>query len=469
MTVATDPGTQRLNPGVAPGVDAELTAEQRLALGKSLRKQVRRRAHAAWQPAADRPSVVEFMRRDDEGRLDSLLPIRYQRMSESAFAYFRGSASVMAFDVAGAPSTGVYVQLAGDAHLLNYGILGSPTGRLLFDVNDFDETLPGPWEYDVKRLAASATIASRANSLDESTARAVTLSSVRSYRLHTARLAGEPMIAVWDGHADAEELVKSLPAADRAAASKTLRKAEKRSDLQAAEKLSVIVDGKAQIVDRPPLVDHGPFPDFDEDVVVAMLQEYGRSLSSDRRQLLERYRYADFALKVVGVGSVGTHDYAVLLEGSGGSGEDPLLLQLKEAKASCLEPYFGSSGTQNHAERVVYGQRICQSASDVLLGWSHDAATGRSYYWRQLWDHKGSFEPSAMSFQELQSYVAFCGRSLAYAHARAGAAGRISGYLGRSDVFDRAIADFAALYADQMERDHAALVAALDDGRLPSA
>jgi uncharacterized protein (DUF2252 family) len=454
------------NPGLAPQIDAELTVAERVALGRSFRKSVPRQAHAAWEAASDRPSIVEFMLRDAEDRVASLLPLRYERMLESPFTFFRGAASVMAFDLAGAPSTGVFVQLAGDAHLKNFGMFGSPTGRLLFDINDFDETLPGPWEYDVKRLAASAMLAARVNGFTKPQVLGATLACVRSYRQHVKRLSRMPMLAVWYEHLDPAELLREMPAAERGAARDALKKARQRTDLRAAARLTELVAGKPRILDRPPLLDHGPFPSFDEAVVIAMLQDYKRSLPYDRRQLLERYRYADFARKVVGVGSVGTHDYVVLLEGSGASGSDPLILQLKQASSSCLEPYWGAADFGNHAERVVSGQQLVQAASDILLGWSRNERTGRCFYWRQLWDHQIGLEPTAMSPAQLESYGAFCGWALARSHARSGAAARISGYLGTRDTFDRAIASFAALYADQSERDHAALQNAVEHGRL---
>ena len=263
----------------------------------------------------------------------------------------------------------------------------------------------------MKRLAASVTVAARANGLDELQARTATLASVCSYRERITEYAAMPMLTTWYEHIDPAVLVKALPPTERVGTAKAIKKAKARHDLHVAAKLTHAVDGRPKIIDQPPLIDHGPFEDFDEGVVHTMLDEYKQTLLHDRRQLLDRYLYADFARKVVGVGSVGTYDYVVLFEGSGGTGDDPLILQLKQATTSCLEPYFGAAGLENHAERVVNGQRLAQAASDILLGWSHNPKTGRCFYWRQFRDHKASFDPAAMSPTQLGIYSAFCGWS----------------------------------------------------------
>ena len=436
--------------------------EARLA-GRALRRQVARSAHASWVPSPDRPDPVSLLESQDATRAPELVPIRYGRMLASPFGFLRGSAIVMASDLAHTPVTGLTTQICGDAHLSNFGMFASPERDLVFDVNDFDETLPGPWEWDVKRLAASGVVAARAAGLSRRDTRAIAQAAARSYRAHMHALADLTTLALWYRRIDATDI-----AADRRSRRLLggfLKAAQRHRDENARARLLRRVRGHLRFVDDPPLITRAPVTTEESQALQEMFAAYARSLRYDWRVLLDRYEVVDVARKVVGVGSVGTRTFVVLLVANR-SAADPLILQLREADASVLEPHLGTSPLRSHAERVVDGQRVMQSVSDVFLGWSHSPMTGVDYYWRQLWDWKGSAAINSMHLEELTFYVSLCGRALALAHARGGDRLGIAGYLGTSDAFDRAIADFAEAYAEQTDRDHAALVTAVKHGRI---
>jgi uncharacterized protein (DUF2252 family) len=439
------------------------TYQQRRERGRAARQRTPRSSHAAWAPARERPDPVELLEAQAKNRQPDLVPLRYQRMTPSPFAFMRGAAIIMAHDLAGTPRTGIQAQLCGDCHLSNFGAYASPERTLLFDVNDFDETLPGPWEWDVKRLATSLVVAGRDNGFGDSECRRAARGVATSYRQRTAEYAEMGELEVWYSRVSAEDVL-GLIADSRTMkkVTKTMSKARGRDSLQALSKLTKIVDGRRMIDDDPPLVvrvvEEGLREQIDD-----ILQMYRRTLQDDRRHLLEQYRFVDVARKVVGVGSVGTRDYIALLEGR--DEDDPLFLQVKEAEASVLESYLPKSTYKNHGQRVVAGQRLMQAASDIFLGWLRGPA-GRDFYWRQLRDMKGSAKVERMSPHELIQYAGICGWALARAHARSGDRVQIAAYLGKSERFDGAIADFAKAYADQTERDHAALCAAVKSGKV---
>jgi uncharacterized protein (DUF2252 family) len=457
------------DPQLSPG--ASLDHLQRQERGRAARRTVPRGSHAQWAPAPDRPDPVDLLEVQAKGRLQELMPIRYGRMMASPFAFMRGAAVVMANDLAGTPKTGIQAQLCGDAHLLNFGAYASPERALLFDLNDFDETMPGPWEWDVKRLAASFVVAGRDNGFGASDCRQAAQACVASYRQRIAEYSQMGELEVWYSRISEEE-VRGLLTDARAGKktekklSKNVRKARGRDSLQALSKLTTVVDGRRIVKDDPPLLVRIPEGDEIRGQIYAILESYKRTLQEDRRHLLDRYRFVDAARKVVGVGSVGTRAYVVLLEGR--DRDDPLFLQVKEAGASVLEGHV-PSGTREHHEhhghRVVAGQRLMQAASDIFLGWFR-GTEGRDFYWRQLKDMKGSAKVESMSPDELPLYGGLCGWALARAHARSGDRVQIAGYLGKSDRFERAVADFAVAYADQNEQDHAALLESVESGRI---
>jgi uncharacterized protein (DUF2252 family) len=447
---------------------ASLDYQQRHERGRAARRLVSRGSHAQWAPAPDRPDPVELLEAQARDRIQELLPIRYGRMMASPFAFLRGSAIVMANDLAGTPKSGIQAQLCGDTHLLNFGAYASPERALLFDLNDFDETLPGPWEWDVKRLAASFVVAGRDNGFDASDCRAAAQASVTSYRQRMAEFSEMGELEVWYSRIGEEE-VRGLLTEARAGKkttkklSKNVRKTRGRDSLQAFSKLTTVVDGRRVINDDPPLLVRVPEEDEVRAQVYAILESYKRTLQEDRRHLLERYDFVDAARKVVGVGSVGTRVFVVLLEGR--DRDDPLFLQVKEAGSSVLEGYLKSNTYEHHGHRVVAGQRLMQAASDIFLGWFR-GTEGRDFYWRQLKDMKGSAKVETMSADELYIYAGLCGWALARAHARSGDRVQIAAYLGKSERFDRSVADFAVAYADQNEQDYEALCAAVKSGRV---
>ena len=479
-----------------PGVD------EYEAMGLQARDRAPLLSHARWRPATGRRDPVALLEEQDATREPDLVPVRHGRMMVSPFTFYRGAAKVMAADLADTPAAGLEVQLCGDAHLLNFGLFASPERILLFDVNDFDETLPGPFEYDVERMAASFTVACRTNGFAKADTREVTLASVRAYREAMASFARMGTMDVWYARLDEDELRASIRGAvastvrqekqgvkrkkaarkeDKRArkaekqADKAMAKAHSRDSLQALSKLGEVVDGKYRIVSQPPVV----VPSRDlaatyglsaEEVMRAIREQfraYRATLPDDRRKLLERFQFVDAARKVVGVGSVGTRDFIVLLQGR--DTQDPLFLQVKEAQASVLEKSLRRSRYRQHGERVVQGQRMMQAASDIYLGWTKGPDVRRHFYWRQLRDMKGSVDVERATPVGLAYYARTCGWTLARAHARSGPAIAIAEYLGDSDTFDRSVTDFSERYADQNDKDYQQFVNAVRSGRLEAA
>ncbi|MER7707760.1 DUF2252 domain-containing protein [Kitasatospora sp. NPDC097605] len=441
---------------------------ERRRRGRAARDRIPRSAHGRWIPAADRPDPLTVLAQQAVDRLADLSPIRYGRMADSPFAYLRGAAAVMAADFAAVPETGLTVQLCGDAHLLNFGLYASPERALLFDVNDFDETYPGPFEWDVKRLAASVAVAARDNGQTEERVRRAALTAAQGYARAMRRLAGFGELDVWYARIDTADLLPLVRKGRRKLVEDSLDKARRRTSLQAFGKLTEKdEEGRRRIVSDPPLIE--PVPRDELRRVGKIFGDYRATLAEDRRVLLDRFRLVDAARKVVGVGSVGTRCFILLLEGR--DERDPLFLQIKEAGRSVLEPYLpttrpaGEAPVVHGGHRVVTGQRLLQAASDIFLGWTTGPA-GRHFYGRQLRDMKGSVDVAALTPGALRAYADLCGRALARAHARSGDRIAVAGYLGSSDAFAEAVADFAVLYADRTAADHAALLAAIDAGRL---
>ncbi|MFB4426128.1 DUF2252 domain-containing protein [Streptomyces sp. QL37] len=456
------------------------TPEERAALGKAARGRAPRSSHGVFDPPPDRPDPLTVLEAQSAARVPELVPIRYGRMTESPFRFYRGAAAVMAADLAGTPDSGIRAQLCGDAHLLNFRLLASPERHLLFDINDFDETLPGPWEWDVKRLAASFVIAGRANGFTDREQKRIVLATVRSYRESMIRFAGMRNLDVWYARIDEGHLravgAGRLAAGGRERLARATAKARTRDSLQAFDKLTEVSGGRLRLSADPPLLVpiadllHDAERDATEREFRRLVRRYGRSLPSDRRALLADFRPVDMARKVVGVGSVGTRCWVILLLGRDGG--DPLILQAKEADTSVLAPFAGPSAYRNQGERVVAGQRLMQAAGDIFLGWERvDGIDGRrrDFYVRQLRDWKGIAEPERMAPRGMAAFGELCGTTLARAHARSGDRIAIAAYLGHGDVFDRALATFAERYADRNERDHRALVDAVAAGRLPAA
>jgi uncharacterized protein (DUF2252 family) len=460
------------------GAVPHLSVGERAARGKAARAEVPRPSHAAYEPQARRPDPVKLLERQAKSRVPELVPIRYGRMLVSPFTFYRGAALIMASDLAATPRSGLTVQCCGDAHLSNFGVFASPERRLVFDLNDFDETLPGPWEWDVKRLAVSMLIAAQDNGFAAKDQERIVLGTVAGYREAMAEFAAMSNLAVWYSRLEVEralaELGPQLKPSQAKRTGKALAKARTKDSMSAFSKLVRVVDGEARIIAEPPLI--VPVEDLVEGVereqVLGGLQDllglYRRTLEYDRRTLLEEYRLADFARKVVGVGSVGTRAWIALMLGR--DDEDPLMLQMKEAEASVMEGFVGPSTFKNHGERVVAGQRLMQATSDIFLGWVHVEAgmdgKARDFYGRQLKDWKGSAEIEQMVPKGMTLYGRLCGWTLARAHARSGDRIAIASYLGSGTSFDRAILSFSKAYAEQNERDYRALVKAVESGRI---
>jgi uncharacterized protein (DUF2252 family) len=450
----------------------------RAASGKQARQTAPRSVHATWHPAADRPDPVTVLEAQNERREPDLVPVRHGRMMASPFTFYRGAAAVMASDLQSLPRAELHVQLCGDAHLSNFGLYASPERALLFDLNDFDETLPGPFEFDVVRLGASFVVAARNNGFSRDRCREAVTAAIAAYRTAMREFASMRTLDVWYARIDAEEILHAMletgTEAQRARAGamdKTLRKARSRGSMHALGKLTEVVDGRRRIIHDPPVVvpsrvlrELGYDADEIEALVRDQLAAYRATLQDDRRRLLERFELVDVARKVVGVGSVGTRAYIVLLIGR--DADDPLFLQVKEAGPSVLERHLPPSAYATPGERVVHGQRLMQAASDIMLGWTCGVQAGRYYYWRQLRDMKGSATIERLAPSGLEWYAGVCGWTLARAHARSGDPIAIASYLGSSDRFDRAMATCCERFADQNERDHEAFVRAVHAGRL---
>jgi uncharacterized protein (DUF2252 family) len=460
----------------------ELTRAERVAQGKQARKDVPRKSHGEWEPAAGRPDPIELLEEQAKTRVPELVPIRYRRMSVSPFTFYRGAALLMASDLSHTSDSGLQVQVCGDAHLSNFGGFASPERELVFDLNDFDETLPGPWEWDVKRLAASVAVAGRARGFSAADRRKMLLGCVRRYREAMRRFAGMGNLQVWYSMLSGDVLgdaMAGLKAGHRkefqSRVEKATAKATTKDSMKAFAKLTTRVEGHLQIISDPPVIVRAVdlLPAGEAHDLQALMQglfdEYKATLQDDRRRLLEGYRFVDMARKIVGVGSVGTRCWILLLEGRS-TDQDPLFLQFKEADTSVLERFLGDSEFENHGRRVVEGQRLMQSVSDIMLGWLHtdEGLDGRSrdFYGRQLWDWKFSASVDTMTPTIMGPYVGMCAWTLARAHARSGDRVAIASYLGGSDVFDGAIADFAELYADQSERDYESLLGGIESGRV---
>ncbi|MGW2513051.1 DUF2252 domain-containing protein [Streptomyces scopuliridis] len=454
-----------------------LSPQERADRGRAARKRAPRSGHAGYTPAEKRPDPVDVIEEQSATRVPELVPLRYGRMTESPFRFYRGAAAIMAGDLASTATSGIRAQLCGDAHLLNFRLLGSPERRLVFDINDFDETLPGPWEWDVKRLAASLVIAGRENGYSAKQRAGIVRAAVRSYRERMRQFAGMGNLEVWYDSADMAQLqdlaARRLSARGRGRVSRAMAKARTKDSVQAFAKLTQLRGGERRFVAEPPLV--VPIDDMvagaERDRISrelhALIERYAQSLSTERAHLLRQYRVADIARKVVGVGSVGTRCWILLLLGK--DDEDPLILQAKEADHSVLAAHVGESEYDNQGQRVVAGQRLMQAVGDVFLGW--DRVTGidgrqRDFYVRQLRDWKGIMVPQIMVPRGMRVMGELCGETLARAHARSGDRIAIAAYLGAGEAFDAALAEFAESYADQNERDHQALVDAVGRGRV---
>jgi uncharacterized protein (DUF2252 family) len=471
-----------MSPGVLAPPHELLTPGEWRKRGREHRSAVSRPSHAGWDPPADRPDPIAILEEQARTRVPDLIPIRYGRMAASPFAYFRGAAAPMAWDLAHTPTTGIRVQACGDAHLLNFGMFGAPDRRLVFDVNDFDETLPASFEWDVKRLAASLAVAARDKEFRDRDARAAARAAVHSYRTEMASYAAMRFLDVWYSRVDIDQVTSLFDAVQPKAAvrrrARDIKKAHRRTSLKAFLKMCDHVDGQYRIRPSHPVIVRYPIerhPGTLEELrqAIALYQE---TLDVDRQEVLRRYYFGDFARKVVGVGSVGTEAFVLLLLGD--RADEPLFLQLKEAQASVLAPFAGDSDSKHQGERVVRGQRLTQAAADPFLGWTTGIGTSiadsrerpdggsKDYYVRQLRDMKGSMSVTLMDPLQLNYYGRLCGWALARAHARTGRASVISGYLGSSENFDHAIADFAMAYADQNDQDYRRLLRAISDGRV---
>ncbi|MFG2261624.1 DUF2252 domain-containing protein [Streptomyces sp. NPDC048720] len=461
-------------------VTGSRSLSDRMARGRNARSHVPRSAHGVFEPAPDRPDVIEVLEHQSATRLPELVPIRYGRMLESPFRFYRGAAAVMAADLGPLPGTGLQVQLCGDAHLLNFRLLASPERHLVFDINDFDETCPGPFEWDVKRLAASFVIAGRANGFPARQQNEAVLHCVRAYRERMREFARMRTLDVWYAQDDADRmrelLASSMDKAGRRRTEQATARARSRTHMRAFAKLTTLTPQGRRIAADPPLItplrdlEAGRTAEQEDRYLQSLLDEYARTLPSERRHLLDRYRLVDVARKVVGVGSVGTRCWILLLLGR--DDDDPLLLQAKEAQESVLAPYTHGQRYDNQGHRVVAGQRLIQTTSDIFLGWTHVIGLdglGRDFYVRQLLDWKGIVRPDTMDPALLNLFGQVCGASLARAHARSGDPVAIAAYLGGGDRFDRALPHFAQAYADQNERDFAALGEAARSGRIEAA
>ena len=451
--------------GIANFISEYKTAEQRREEGKSLREKIPRESHAEWEMASDRSDPVKVIKESSEGRLQHLIPIRYGRMSKSVFTFYRGTASLMAMDLARTPASGIRVQACGDCHLSNFGLFATPERNLAFDINDFDETLPAPFEWDIKRLAASFSIAALDNRFSDKDCKAITRSCVQAYREAMEKFSTMKVLDVWYSKFDMDAFVASAPDAE---AKRNRERIVKEARANVADyvfpKITEVHEGRRHIVDQIPLVYHPPPEDKVPELAMDALQMYRETLPYERQVLLDRYHIEDIAMKVVGVGSVGTWCGVALFMAEE---DDPLLLQVKEARPSVLAPYAGKSKFDHQGERIVVGQRLMQSASDMMLGWMTGSGKyKKQFYIRQLRDMKFSLDISILKPVQLSRYAGICGWTLARAHARSGDPSVIAGYLGKSDTFDRAIETFSGKYADQTKRDYELFTDAIESGEI---
>ncbi len=459
------------------------TAHERREHGVSLREQVPYESHAVWEAPANRPDPVELLKGQGTSRLQGLLPLRYERMSLSAFTFYRGGALIMATDLSHTPSTGIRAQLCGDAHISNFGMFNSPERHTVFDITDFDETALGPWEWDIKRLATSVEICCRDRAFPHKLGREITYACVQAYCEGMATFANMGNLDVWYAHLDIDEVLErfatDLPEKVQGDVVTTLEKAKRKTSARAIGKMTEVVDGRLRIVSNPPVL--VPLRDMDEkdheytaidatkikDLLHRVLSGYLQTLTPATRRLVEQYRPVDSAMKVVGVGSVGTRDFIIVMEGTGS--EDPLVLQVKEAQESVLERFCGKDASVQHGQRVVEGQHAMQATSDMLLGWCQipeEDGTLKDYYVRQLWDGKGAIDLTNINAEDLELMAETCGWTLARAHARSGDRFEIAGYLGNGIEFSKAITKFAKVYADQNEADYARFMQAKESGEL---
>jgi len=443
--------------------------EDRRARGHERRAEVPRSAHADWVTAPGRRDAVDVLEEQGASRVAELLPIRYGRMAQSPFAFFRGAAAVMAMDLATTPTTGLRVQACGDAHLSNFGQFATPERNMIFDINDFDETLPGPWEWDVKRLCASIHVVGRQRGFSPDGCDELVMSAARTYREIMTSSSRMRVLELWYDRIHIKQVIDHFPRRYRSLVKKDVKRSFRKTHRRAVAKLTNAVGDDVRFEEDPPLLVHVTNTDVDLDAVMPMVESYRSTLSDERRDLFDRFHVLDIARKVVGVGSVGTRCWVVLLEGPPHPGGDHLVLQVKEAPPSVLERYVGDPPVEHDGRRVVTGQRLTQAASDLFLGWTETPDRRHDYYVRQLWDFKGQGDPMIMAFDNLNHYGALCGWALARAHARTGDPAELAGYLGTSTSFDRAMAAFSAAYARTNEQDHALLLDAIASGRLPAA
>jgi uncharacterized protein (DUF2252 family) len=444
---------------------SHLTRDERRAAGKAQRTTCPRESHGDTAiTAGGKRDVVAISQASDGDRLKNLIPIRNGRMAQSPFAFFRGSAALQAFDLAKTPKSGVEVQACGDCHLCNFGGYATPERQLIFDINDFDETLPAPFEWDVKRLAASFVLAARSRSFNDSAAREMAVEAAHSYRISMRHRANSSVLESWYAAVSLVDAMEIIGTDDASLnrLNNMIDKARHQTSEHVFHKLTTPVDGHPKILDQPPLIFHADEGELSHAAIDAFLATYRTCLPQERRMLFDRFEFVDVAYKVVGVGSVGTRCLIALLMADA---DDPLFLQLKEARPSVLEAYTRKTKFENNGERVVVGQRLMQAASDIFLGWSH-GPEGRQFYVRQLRDMKMSPDVESQSRNVMRSYASLCGMTLARAHDKAGAGASVAGYLGKSDAFDEAVGDYAIAYADQVERDYEVFVKAIRSGKV---
>jgi len=458
-----------VQPAVLPReglLDMTLSIKDRREAGRALREKVPLEAHAEYDSRSSSRDPIAFLEAQAESRHDELIAVRYGRMAYSPFGFLRGAAAVMAFDLSSTPTTGMRVQACGDAHIRNYGKFATPERNMIFSINDFDETLPGPWEWDVKRLGASLYLVARERGFNRAKREEAVLTTLRSYRERMAWYATMRTLDLWYDHTTIDDVISHFSRKDVPRLQRDVQKAARRDHRRAVARYTTSGGGAARFVEDPPLVIHFDETGHDYEEVEHMLGDYRSTLRDDRRELLDRFQIVDIAHRVGGVGSVGTRCWICLMEASDHPRGDRIILQVKEAQASVLEPYAGASKFGHHGRRVVAGQRLSQGATDIFLGWCEGPRTGRQYYVRQLWDLKGRSDLTTMNPRYLTYHGALCGWALARAHARTGDAVQISGYLGSGDAFDRAVAAYSAAYASTTEEDHRSLVQAIADGRV---